>query len=80
MASENEHEAVRPLDARWAGQLERLSAANERARRERMKALTLEAALREFEELCREVHQAYDGPSLRRSHPVGLIKYVRDRE
>lgn len=69
-------------DALWSERWERLGAANEAARRERLRAFTLEAAIREFEDLCREVHAAFDKPPvarphLARSHPVGLIKYTR---
>jgi hypothetical protein len=67
------------LDELWVERLERLAAVNEKVNRERMQALTLEEALRRFEQLCREIHTEIDRSSLPRSHPVGLIKYVRSR-
>jgi hypothetical protein len=42
-----------------------------------LRALTVEAALREFEELCRETDALYDVSPERRFHPVGLVKYTR---
>ena len=35
---------------------------SEAARRERLRAFTLEGAIRQFEDLCREVHAAFDTP------------------
>ncbi|MBN1417640.1 MAG: hypothetical protein JXP34_02630 [Planctomycetes bacterium] len=64
---------------RWAERFQRLAAANEAARTARLRALTLESALREFEDLCGELHAAFDEPAFVRTHPVGLIKYMRDR-
>jgi hypothetical protein len=64
-------------DALWSKRWERLGAANEAARRQRLRALTLERAIREFEDLCREVHGTFDKPPMPRSHPVGLVKYTR---
>ena len=69
--------AVPESDARWAERWKRLGAANEAARRERLRSLTLEEALREFEDLCRKVHAAFDVSAVARSHPVGLVKYTR---
>jgi len=65
------------MEPRWAERLKRLAAANEAARRKRLRSLTPESAFREFEELCREIHAAFDGPALPRTHPVGLVKYLR---
>jgi len=79
MGDAKKHQRTGGADPRWAERWERLGAANEAARRERLRALTLEGALREFEELCREVHVAFEHPPLPRSHPVGLIKYVREK-
>lgn len=64
-------------DAVWSERWERLGAANEAARRERLKSFTLEGAIREFEDLCREVHATFEKPPVARSHPVGLVKYTR---
>ena len=55
----------------WA----RMAQANERARREHLRGLTLEGALREFEQLCEEIHREFGSPMNNLSHPVGLIKY-----
>jgi hypothetical protein len=41
-----------------------------------LRALTLEGAIREFEDLCREAHAAFDQSPVARSHPVGLVKYT----
>ncbi len=64
-------------DARWTERWKSLGAANDAARRERLRAFTLEGAIREFEDLCREVHATFDRTPLPRSHPVGLVKYTR---
>ena len=64
-------------DELWAERWRRLGAANDAARRERLRALTLEEAIRQFEDLCREVHAAFDKRQVARSHPVGLVKYTR---
>lgn len=69
--------STRGADALWAERWKRLGAANEAARRERLRAYTLEGAIQEFEDLCREVHAAFDKPRVARSHPVGLVKYTR---
>jgi hypothetical protein len=77
MANEKEPRAATPPDVPQVECFDRMSAANQAARRDRLRALTLEAALREFEELCREIHALHEGSSGRLSHPVGLIKYTR---
>jgi hypothetical protein len=64
------------LETGWVKRLERLSTANETARRRRLASLTLESALREFEELCREVQDQYRGDFEHRPHPVGLVYYI----
>ncbi len=60
--------------------MDRMRAANEKARRTRMRAMTIDAALREFEQLCREVEARRQGSSGRRTHPVGLVKYTRSAD
>jgi hypothetical protein len=67
------------LDSSWAERLKRLAKANAAAHRARLRALTVESALREFEQLCREVHALYDveQDEAPRTHPVGLIKLYR---
>jgi hypothetical protein len=66
------------MDAAWVEGLRRLAERNEQARRQRLRRLTLESALREFEVHCAEAHEAFasfdrrDGP---KSHPLGLIKF-----
>jgi hypothetical protein len=37
----------------------------------------VEAAVREFEELCREVHEAFPEVTCPRSHPIGLVKLMK---
>jgi hypothetical protein len=64
-------------DSSLRSKLERLAKANETASLERLRSLTLESAIHEFEELCREVHDAFPDVSCPRSHPVGLIKLMR---
>ena len=71
--------AMGAADAIWSERWKRLGAANEVARRRRLRALTLEGAIREFEDLCREIHAVFEKPAERRSHPVGLIKYTRGK-
>ena len=66
-----------PADPLWSERWQRLASASEAARRRRLRALTLEESIREFEALCREVHDAFGASPLPRSHPVGLIKYVK---
>jgi hypothetical protein len=67
------------MDALWSERWKRLAAANEAARRQRLRAFTIERAIREFETLCREVHAAFDSRPIPRSHPVGLVRYVRGK-
>lgn len=63
------------VDQAWIRSLERLAAANDRAERERLAALTVEESVSRFEELCLEIHAEFDYVPPVKSHPVGLIKY-----
>lgn len=67
------------MDPIWARRLERLGKANRRAETERMRALTPAEGLRLFERLTREIESTYKAVPTRRTHPVGLIKYIRER-
>ena len=62
------------MDSRWIAGLARLAKANARAHRERLRQLTREDAIREFEALCEEVHGEFPDVPARRDHPVGLVK------
>jgi hypothetical protein len=55
---------------RW----ERLGAANAKANLEHLRALTIESALRKFEQLVRDAEKAFPEPRPRKTHPVGLGK------
>lgn len=64
---------MKPMDVAWKESLERLAAANHRARVERLRALTLEQAYEIFEDLC----ESFPGPdpaAFPRTHPIGLCK------
>ncbi|MBI2899228.1 MAG: hypothetical protein HYY17_03525 [Planctomycetes bacterium] len=63
------------VDAKWVESLKRLAAANARAHRERLRALTLEEGLRRFEEHCLTLHAGFPSAPAHRTHPVGLVKY-----
>lgn len=67
------------MDQAWIDGLKRLGEANERARRERLRSMTLEESLARFEELCASVHREFDHVPLRKTHPVGLIKFWKNR-
>ena len=67
------------MDEQWVAGLKRMGAANRRATRRRLRSLTLEQGLREFEQLVREAESAFgERPAVeRRTHPVGLVYYWR---
>jgi hypothetical protein len=67
-------------DARWRAGLERLAAANRAAARRRLRALTLEGALREFEQLVREFDEQFGALPRPKARPVALIRYLRNRK
>ncbi len=67
------------MDVTWAGRWKRLGEANARAHGERLRRWTMEESIREFEELCREVHRQFDDPGSPKEHPVGLVKYWKPR-
>ncbi|MFN3485729.1 MAG: hypothetical protein ACK44W_09640 [Planctomycetota bacterium] len=67
------------MDPTWAERWKRLSEANARTHAERLRRLTMEESLQEFEALCREVYRWFDDPPFPKEHPVGLVKYWKSR-
>ena len=57
-----------------------MAAANREAERRRLRALTLESALRQFEQLVRELDEAFGVLPRPRTHSVALIRWIRNRK
>ncbi len=66
------------MNVAWKDSLERLAAANHRARVERLRALTLEEAYEILEDLC-ESFPDTDLAGFPRTHPIGLCKIWNTR-
>lgn len=66
------------MNRAWAESWERLGAAGERARRERLRRLGLEEGLREFERHSR-VRTGLESDRPARSHAVGLARFWKHR-
>ncbi|GEM_PF-5834445 len=66
---------IAAMDEKWVRSLERLAAANAAANRERLRRLTLEESIREFEALCEEVHRGFPEVPVRHDPSPGLAKF-----
>lgn len=67
------------MNEEWAAALSRFGQANERARRERLVRDTQAESIARFEELCRSVHAQFNDPPAHKTHPVGLVKFWKQR-